>query len=255
MSKYNAADFALKRAQAQRNVESHIATLLFSAAKKIVTMSASYRTNKTLARKKEFDRKAQKLVQEVQEDTEAYIRAYAKASLKILGLPNDVIDEYLDGKVFGKTFVERNRNYIKTFAGDIVRMVKAGVLMGYTQSQILSAVRTGYKNPFRSTIVTKAQRKHLDVDTPSYGRGIYRSSYENIMRNARNTVALAWAKALEEYAEEEGYGYFRVHRGSSYPCDTCDHETTYIHNLGKDPMPPYHANCVCYIEFVTKEGD
>lgn len=248
------ANFALKRSRAQRNVESHIAQLLFAAAKHIANLAGVYRTGvKDLLTDKSFTNEANRVVEETEEKVEAYITAYAKASVKLLGVSGDSVDEFLVGKSFGKTFVERNRAYTATFATDIIKMVTAGVKLGYTQNQILSAVRTGYKEPFSSSVITKAQHKGIAIQTPSYGKGVYRSSYQNIVRNATATIALAWAKALEEYAEDEGFGYFRVHRGSSYPCDTCDYETTYIHKVGKDTMPPYHVGCVCYIEFVNKE--
>lgn len=246
------ANFALKRAQAQRNVESHIAKSLFSAAKSIVAASAAYRTNKTLARKREFERGAQRITQEVQQQVEAYIKAYAEASLKVLGIDGGVVDDYLAGKIFGKTFIERNRAYIKTFASDIVRMVRAGVMMGYTQEQILSAIRTGYKEPFKSSVITKAQRKRISIDTPSYGKGIYHSSYQNIIRNAKATIALAWGQAEREYGERGNAIGFRVFRGSSYPCATCDDECAYIHKMD-DPMPPFHVSCVCRVEFIYEE--
>lgn len=251
---YKSADFTYKRSQAQRNAESHIASLLYAAAKDIVALAGVYRTGiKNLSANNAFVDKAHDIAEKTQDKVEAYVTAYAEASAKILGVGNESVKTFMNEKVFGKTFADRNREYTRTFADDIIKMVSAAIQMGYTQSQILSAVRTGYKNPFAVSVITKARRKGIGIATPSYGKGYYHSAYQNIVRNAKGMISLAWAKALEEYAEEHGKGYFRVFRGSSYPCETCDYETSYIHELGKDPMPPYHVSCVCGIEFVDKE--
>src|SRR3712207_9299280 len=67
---------------------------------------------------------------------ESYVRAYARASVKVLGMESTtVVDEYLKQEVFGATFMARNRKYIKQFADDIARMVKAGISMGYDQNK------------------------------------------------------------------------------------------------------------------------
>lgn len=251
---YNSKDFTYKRLQAQRNVETHIATLLYAAAKSIAYLSSTYRTGlKDISMSEDFAKRARGYVEQAESRIESYITQYASASAKLLGISDDAVKSYLKEVAFGKTFVERNHSYCSNFAEDIIKMVSAGIQMGYTQSQLLSAVRTGYKNPFKTSVVTKAQRKGISIATPSYGKGFYRSAYQNIIRNAQGTISLAWGKALEEFAEENGEGYFRVFRGSSYPCETCDYETTYIHSLRKDPMPPFHLNCVCGIEFTNKE--
>lgn len=251
MTNYNPATFAAKRLQAQHNAEQHIASLLFGAAKSIVSLAYLYRTGlNDISANSQFTSQAQKLVEDTEEKVEAYITAYAKASSKLLGIDEKVVTSYLAGKIFGKTFIERNRAYAHTFAEDIIKMCVASIKLGYTQNQLLAAVRTGYKDPFTSSVITKAQRKGISITTPSYGKGVYHSAYQNIMRNAKATISLAWRETLEDYAKGKGYEYFTVHRGSSFPCETCDAETRYVHKLGKDPMPPFHVNCVCFVEFI-----
>lgn len=252
MSNYNSVTFAAKRLQAQRNVEHHISSLLYAAAKEIVFLSSIYRTGlKDVAVSGDFTNRATHIVEQTQEKVEAHITQYAIASCKILGIEDDRVREYLQSEVWGKTFKERNREYSKTFAEDIVKMVSAGIQMGYTQSTLLSAVRTGYKNPFATSVITKAQRKGIGIATPSYGRGIYRSAFQNIVRNAQNTIALAWREALADYADKNGSVGFIIHRGSSYPCETCQSQVGYVHPL-TDTMAPFHNNCVCITELVFK---
>ena len=128
-------------------------------------------------------------------------------------------------------------------------MSKAGIMMGYTDTQLLSSVRTGYKNPYLASVITKARTKDISIATPSYGKGIFHSAFQNITRNARQMVAVAWGIAEQQYGKEHGAVAYRVFRGSSYLCPVCDDETAYVHHFG-DPFPPFHTNCVCFIKFI-----
>ena len=253
--KQRGAQFALKRGQAGRNAETHAASILFNAAKKVMAESKTHLSHSGgMTREAELIGKAQKIMASTSPEIEAYMKAYSEASCKILGIGIETVDEYIGGKIFGETFAARNSRYLANFAEDIVKMIKAGALLGYSDDKILSAVRTGYKNPYASSIITKAQSKDINIANPSYGRGFYKSSYQNIMRNVRHTIALAWGKAEQEYGESIGAIGFRVFRGSSYPCPTCDDECAYIHKMG-DPAPPFHWHCVCAIEFIFKNDD
>lgn len=253
--KQRGIQFALKRGQAGRNAETHAASILFKAAKKVIDESKTHISpSGGMTREAELIGKAQKIMFSTSPEIEAYMKAYSEASCKILGIGIETVDEYIGGKIFGETFAARNSRYLANFAEDIVKMIKAGALLGYSDDKILSAVRTGYKNPYASSIITKAQSKDINITNPSYGRGFYKSSYQNIMRNVRHTIALAWGKAEQEYGESIGAIGFRVFRGSSYPCPTCDDECAYIHKMG-DPAPPFHWHCVCAIEFIFKNDD
>lgn len=253
--KQRGIQFALKRGQAGRNAETHAASILFNAAKKVIDESKTHISpSGGMTREAELIGKAQKIMASTSPEIEAYMKAYSEASCKILGIGTETVDEYIGGKIFGETFAARNSRYLANFAEDIVKMIKAGAILGYSDDKILSAVRTGYKNPYASSIITKAQSKDINITNPSYGRGFYKSSYQNIMRNVRHTIALAWGKAEQEYGESIGAIGFRVFRGSSYPCPTCDDECAYIHKMG-DPAPPFHWHCVCAIEFIFKNDD
>lgn len=247
------AEYARKRAQALRNCESHIANILWKAAQQIVYKSSKYRKAGRLTNESSLLSDAKRITENADADIEKYISAYSKASCKILGIDSDNIDTLIKGEIFGKTTNQRNATYLANFAEDIVRMIKAGTLMNYSDSKILSAIRTGYKDPYKTSVVTKAQRKQFDISTPSYGKGIFRNAYQNIVRNAKQVVSIAWGRAEQEYGEESGAIGFIVHRGSSFPCEICDEETRYVHKIGQNPVP-YHLRCVCYAEFIYKEA-
>lgn len=235
-------------------MESHLQTILFDSAKSIVNASKRYISGGRLVNESSLLSDAKRITAEAEESIEKYISAYSKASCKILGLESpSSIESFLEGEIFGKTTSERNATYLANFAEDIVRMIKAGAMMNYTDSQILSAIRTGYKDPYRTSVVTKAQKKDINIATPSYGKGYYRNAYQNIVRNAKSVILLSWAQAEQEYGEKTGAIGFKVHRGSSYDCSICDEQTTYVHKLGQNP-PGYHTNCRCYCEFIYKKS-
>lgn len=248
------AEYARKRMQALRNCESHIANVLWKAAQQIVSKSAKYRRAGRLTNESSLLSDAKKITADAEANIDGYISAYAKASCKILGIDDGDTETFLKSAIFGKTTHQRNTTYLANFAEDIVRMIKAGTLMGYSDRQILSAVRTGYKDPYKTSVVTKAQRKEFDISTPSYGKGIFRNAYQNIVRNAKQVVSIAWGKAEQTYGLGSGAVGFMVHRGSSYPCSTCQDEVDRgVHGMG-DNFPPFHTRCVCYVEFIYNKS-
>ena len=242
-------DFAIMRSKAQRNCESHIASLLFSAAKQIVNAAGKYRRGSRITNEQGFINESKAITANTENNIERYIRSYAIAATKTLGIGSENIESFLISDIYGKTSRERTAAYLSNFAEDIVRMSKAGVMINYSDSQLLSAVRTGYKNPYHTSVITKARKYDVNIATPSYGRGIFHSAYQNIVRNARAMVSMAWGRAEQEYGQGNGATGFKVFRGSSYPCAACDDETMYIHKFG-DPFPPFHLNCRCYIKFI-----
>lgn len=172
---------------------------------------------------------------------------------KILGIDSENIESFLVSDIYGKTTYERNAVYLGNFAEDIVRMIKAGTLMGYSDQHLLSSIRTGYKDPYHTSVITKAKRKDINIDVPSYGNGYYKNAYRNIVRNASQLIALAWGQAEQEYGQDSGaIGYF-VHRGSSYNCQVCDDLCGYVHDITTMVIPA-HPRCCCRAEFVFKEN-
>lgn len=243
------AQYALLRSKAQLACESRITKLLFSAAKQITQAAGKYRRGNVLSNEQALLREAQTITSRLADGIECQIHDYAVASTAHLNISSGEVESFLTSEYYGKTSAQRTAIYLRNFAEDIVRMSKAGIMMGYTDTQLLSSVRTGYKNPYLASVITKARTKDISIATPSYGKGIFHSAFQNITRNARQMVAVAWGIAEQQYGKESGAIGFTVHRGSSYPCAVCDDETAYVHHFG-DPFPPFHNNCVCLIKFI-----
>lgn len=249
-----AADYALSRSKALQSVESAVSRSVFAAARQIVALSTKYRRGARLVSERAFAEAARLVTASLVDAVEQEISRFAMASASILGIGSKDIGAFLSSEIHGATSRERTAKYLANFAEDMVRMSKAGILMGYSEQKILAAVRTGYRNPYVTSVITKARKKDVNIATPSYGRGIFHSAYQNLVRNARQMVALAWGMAEQQYGKEHGAIGYRVYRGSSYLCSICDDETAYIHHFG-DPYPPFHLNCRCWIKFIYSEED
>lgn len=86
----------------------------------------------------------------------------------------------------------------------------------------------------------------LDENTNSY-------NYYPLTRYGRYMIAWGWSKYLFDKSQKSGAIAYKVCRGSSYPCSTCDYECSYIHT-SLDTLPPYHAHCRCYAIPVYSTG-
>lgn len=248
----SSSNYAAKRLEAIRSCEMRLQKILFSAAKQIVLLSSKYRSGDKITNEGAFMADARRITMRVTDKIERNVEEFSLASCVLLGIDTENIDSFLISDIYGKTSRERTVSYLRNFAEDIVRMSKAGVLMNYNTDKIISAVRTGYKNPYLSSVITKARHKDINIASPSYGKGIYRAAYQNIIRAADGVIALAWGHAEQQYGLENGAIGFTSHRGSSFPCPYCDDETTYIHRFG-DPYPPYHPRCVCWVKFIFND--
>lgn len=251
--------FASKRVQAQLNATTHVTDILWKTAENIVKAARKYRPyyqSKTISDVERYEKEAVQIAIKAEKAIEKYVEAYSMASGKILGLDaKDLVNNYLKKEVFGKTYIQRNSSYLYDFANDVVSLVKAGVSLRYDENKIIGAVRKSYKDPYNNSVMTKASREGKYAMTiPHRGQGIYAASYENIIRNVQNTINLSWGQVERAYGEMNNYiGYF-VHRGSSYPCDECQSQVGWMHNI-KHMVVPIHANCKCFVTFARTKDD
>ena len=251
--------FASKRAQAQRNAADHVANILWKTAESIVKTARKYRPyyqSKTISNVAQYEKEARQIAANAEKTIEKYVEAYSQAGGRVLRIDTKgLVSNYLKQEVFGKTYMQRNSEYLSDFAEDIVRLIKAGVTLRYDEKRTINAVRSSYKDPYTRSLMSKAAKvENKAVEIPHRGRGVYTASYENIIRNVRNTIGLAWTQTEKEYGENNGAVGFYVHRASSIPCNICDEHVGWLHKL-TDPAPMYHTSCKCIVEYVFNEND
>lgn len=249
---YEPTEYPLLRSRASQAAENAASEILYGIARDIVGESAAHMSGKRLTDRAGLLSAAVRIASRKTEDLDRVISRYALMAPERYGAGRDAVEAYLGSRVAGKTPHERNAEYLGRFASDIVRMIEACSLLGYGRSETESAVRTGYRNPYVLSVVTKANGKGGSITVPSYGRGVYRSSYMSIVRNVRETVSAAWSEAVMEYGRESGAVGYRVLRGSSYPCAVCDDLTVGIHPMDES-LVPAHTSCRCYVVFVYGE--
>lgn len=252
--------FASKRAQAQRNAADHVASILWKTAENIVKAARKYRPyyqSKTMSDVARYEKEARRIAADAEKAIEKYVEAYSQAGGRVLRIDTkELVNSYLKQEVFGKTYMQRNGDYLSDFAEDIVKLVKAGVSMRYDERRIINAVRSSYKDPYNRSLMTKAAKAdNKAMEVPHRGKGVYTASYENVIRNVQNTINLAWGHTEIAYGEKIGAVGYRTYRNSSYPCDICDEIASVPHRMSEGMLIPAHHRCVCGVKFIFDEKE
>ncbi len=249
---------AAKRRQAERNVKEHIDKILSAAAAEVAKAAEGIRLSSSeKAFSHHVQTRTQSIIEQAEKDINDYIRAYSKACITVLGdKDTGATGRLLNSKLFGRTFEERTAEYVNYFFEDCVKMIYAGRKLRMKATDIEKMVQGEFKDPYVNGTIGKAEAKNVNISMPSRRRGLFRSAYGNIVRNAQGTIAVAWAREEYNYNKRNGAVGFIPHRGSTYPCDICDGHAERLHKMNDpaDPPPLYHSRCCCYTTYVFK-GD
>lgn len=252
-SKEKAKEIARLRTKAERDVQKHIDEILKTLAKEIATSSFGITLVSSQSLFLQIMRsRMYSAIEKSETEVSAYIKAYAKASISVLGdKDTGATGRLLNSELFGKTFTERNHAYMQHFLEDVVNIIIAGRKLKMKQGDIEKAVEAQFKDPYTNGLINAANNKGAGIPIPSYGRGVYKSAYGNIVRNAQGTIAIAWAREEYNKAKRDGAVGFIPHRGSNYPCLTCDSHAERFYRIDEEQEKPlYHARCCCYVEYV-----
>ena len=238
MKKHNAtereaAQYARKRAQAQRNA--------VSKAKKAVGRLARRSGLKGTV--------SDEAEQELIENIVLFGYEYAEAAGRYLYDEDNGIREYMDGIHFGKTYRERVEEQVDRLVDDMGKILVAAEFL----KMPARLVEDEWEDPyFVGNSIRRANSRGAGIEIPSYGQGIPLSGAEQLLKNIDNTVAIAWGYEDYDYALRNGALGFYVFRGSSYPCQTCQEQVGVFHPMEESVWshPPFHNNCVCYVVYV-----
>lgn len=252
-SKERAKEIARLRTKAERDVQKHIDEILGKLAKEIAMSSRGITLVSSQSLFLQVMRsRMHSAIERSEAEVTAYIKAYAKASISALGdKDTGATGRLLNSELFGKTFTERNHTYMQHFLEDVVNIIIAGRKLKMKQSNVEKAIEAQFKDPYTNGIINAANNKGAGIPIPSYGRGIYKSTYGNTVRNAQGTIAIAWAREEYNKAKRDGAVGFIPHRGSDFPCLTCDSHAGKFYRINEEQEKPlYHARCCCYVEYV-----
>lgn len=252
MTEYERAkNFASRRAQAERNIASHIdeilsraATQINEAARGILIVNSQSLFRHLMAVR------ANPIIQTAKDEINTLIRSYSKASISVLNDKNTgATTRLLNSELFGRTFEQRSETYMQYFLNDVLNLIIAGRKLRFSDTQLSAAVKKEWRSPYTGSTIAAANKRGANISTPSYGRGIYHAAYDNIIRNAQGVIAIAWGREERNFSRRAGAIGFYVHRGSDYPCPLCQSKVGILHPI-TNPVTPFHVRCQCFIEYV-----
>lgn len=153
----------------------------------------------------------------------------------------------------GKTFRQRLDEYTSRWGYETEAVIAAAGLDGISdRNEIIESIRNYLECPYENPLMTKNRGKGVAVrlgGTPHYGKGRIISSYSALSLLLTSVVAKGW---MQNWARRNAgkRGYY-VFRGSSYPCDICDSQTGFLHDISDvTGLPPFHSHCVCYTVYI-----
>lgn len=248
---------ALKRKQAERNVKEHIDKILSAAAEDLAKAADGIMVSSSEnAFEKSVWSRSGSIIEKAENDINEYIRAYAKASISVVGdKDTGATGRLLNSDMFGKTFKERSSEYIRYFFSDCVKVIYAARKLKMKSEEIYGTLQNEYKDPYTNGTIGDAMAKNINIPVEKRRHGLYKAGYGNIVRNAQGTIAVAWSREEYNYAKRNGAIGFIPHRGSSFPCPLCDSHAERFHKMGdrEDPPPLYHSRCCCWTTYVFAE--
>lgn len=102
------------------------------------------------------------IIEKAEENINAYIVAYSKASINVLGDKNTgATGRLLNSNLFGRTFRERTHEYVNYFFTDCVKMIYGGRKLKMKAAEIEKMVQSEFKEPYVNGTIDKANAKML----------------------------------------------------------------------------------------------
>jgi hypothetical protein len=158
---------------------------------------------------------------------------------------------YVHEEKNGNTVDNLTEEYVSHFKKELEVGIVAGLILGKKKEDILKAIRNYRDNPWDNPYVKSAQKDNkgvfaVDFNKPHYGHGVPTASKKALERMGTYVIADAWME--DQYEQNKNkHKWYKVDRGSSYPCDLCDSYVG-IHPISdRDAIPPYHQNCCCFV--------
>ena len=170
------------------------------------------------------------------------------------------IDEFLSGKIEGKTTEARISGYVGQLKGEMESFIAVGLVAGLSQTKIGQSFMAALTHPYGDASVVKAMVSglfdavRLRRGELKYGRGRYASAYSNLLR-------LDYSTAQEIYTRNTILGFMTQkkiagiipRRNSSIPCWACDSVAGRVYAVDSGILP-VHPRCICFAEPCLADG-
>lgn len=248
-----AKEYLTLRLKAERLAVSTMNDALLSAARRIVDISRKYnippdkfRFSANPLLKKEIN----DILALLREALYSYVENAVAFEDEDGGTP--YIAPALTEEDHGKTFRQRLAEYVGRWGYETEAVIAATGLGGVKdRTAVIDGIREYLDRPYDNPWV-KDHRGEGDAvrlrAAPHYGRGKRIAATSALTLLLTTVIAKGWMQNWERRnAGKRGYYVFR---GSSYPCDICNSQTGFLHDItDKDGLPPYHPHCCCYIVY------
>lgn len=159
----------------------------------------------------------------------------------------------LTNKDNGKTFRQRLAEYVNHWGYELEATIAGAGLSGITNPAVILAGVNDYLDyPYDNPWI-KEHQKEGDAarlrGIPHFGRGRAIASRLALTTLVTTVVAKGWMQNWARLnAGKKGY---YVYRGSSFPCEICDAQTGFLHDMSDlEGLPPRHPRCVCFTVYV-----
>ena len=153
----------------------------------------------------------------------------------------------------GKTLRQRLAEYASRWGYETEAAIAAAGLEGVRDKDeiargIADHLDRPYDNPWVKSHMGEGEAARLR-EIPSYGKGTPISARAALAALATFAVARGW---MQNWARvNAGRRGFYVFRGSSFPCETCDAQTGFLHDASDEMgAPPFHLHCKCFTVYI-----
>lgn len=248
-----AKDYLRQRLGAELSMQNNLLEIMYQAAKEIIAISYKYNVPPTL-----FSFSYDSQLQEEVDTVIANLRELIKDYTQTLAVATHMDERehtiaFINRESHGKTLSQRVHTYTNRYKKELEAAIASGVLLNVAENKLLSSIKENWKSPLLNHYIKQAISKGYPVISrlkipETYGVGHTNSSFTALGNLTNFAIAEGWMDYFAMKARRNGAIGFISFRGSSYPCQQCDDETTYFHVFSNgDPVPPYHAHCCCYI--------
>lgn len=247
-----AKQYILDRVDAERSFHDNLYDLIDKYAKLLTNLSykAGIQPNSFSFSHSNIKEDVDKLIARLEDELIDYIDTLAVSSHTD---DEDNILAYIHATYNNDTLDDIIHNHTDHWKKEIEASIAAALLTSIAKDRLIETLKKYRTNTWRNPILLAARN---EAHTNSNIKWLYSNPRTNI-GNSNNGVylldaygqfmiAMGWTKYFYDDAIKNGAIAFKVVRGSSYPCSTCDYECSYIH-YDISTLPPYHSNCKCYI--------
>lgn len=131
----------------------------------------------------------------------------------------------------------------------LLQFITIGFAQGISTSLIFANILSYMEAPDASKAWRDAIRaKMVDPNELRFGSGYQRNIVNAVTVLEQSLISTFYNEALRMEAEEEGYDWYEIFRGSTYDCEVCDSYLG-IRIPITERILPIHPRCMCYALF------